>query len=303
MVALTVDADADANRPAPGRAEAVSPGGEPRFSACARGLRDVADVASELRLPCTIFWTGRCLQAVAEIDPELVRALGAMPDVEHACHGLAHEDFSGHRSGMALDAGQTLGRLAEATDIVAGAFGARPVGFRAPYCRLTPHLERALRRLRYRYDASLTRSPDDGWALLPYALEPAQPGEPPLYELALCRSRDAAGRPITGYLWQLFEGRRGPQDYVEMVARLRGRFPGGLMQIAIHPWHLHVSADGGPLPVRSGRDAAADFHAVLSAVAALDGIRLVTLTGCLERFPAAAWPRLETGSGGPAPVS
>jgi peptidoglycan/xylan/chitin deacetylase (PgdA/CDA1 family) len=64
-------------------------------------------------------------------------------------HGWAHEPW--HQ----LAAGDEAELAARATEALTRAAGVRPVGFRAPGGARTPHTEGVLRRLGYRYDASL----------------------------------------------------------------------------------------------------------------------------------------------------
>jgi len=282
-VALTADVDPDANRPRRGRPDAVSAGAAGdgvSLKACAAGLELVAETLREMRIPCTFFWEARSLRTLSEISPDTVEALISNRDYEHACHGLKHEDFSGEATGVNIGEEQALAILQQATDIIADLTGSRPKGFRAPYCRFSPALQRALTRLSYLYDASLTRKDtDESWSLLPYRL-PAD--GPALWELALCQGRDGAGRPISGYLWQLSEGRREPRNYVDFAGRLAQRHGGGLFQIALHPWHLVVDERGGNLRERTGRDAAADMKAVLAGIMALQNVRFVSLSRYLN---------------------
>jgi len=251
-VALTADVDADANRAVRGRIDAVSAGaGEQRarYDACFKGLHQLATALGDLGLPATLFWEGRALEALAECDPEMARRLAADEALEHACHGYAHEDFAGTETGLPLDEEASAGVLQRAGQAMHTVLGVRPAGFRAPYCRLTPELARALAQAGYAYDASATRRPSGGWRLRPYRL----PEAPALWELALCRGRDGAGRTISTYLWQMFEGNRPSSDYLELIARLSTTCPDGLLQVALHPWHLVVGADGLPLQ-RGGID-------------------------------------------------
>ena len=276
-VALTVDVDPDANRACPGRVDAVSPacGGEDAcLEACGAGLEALGSVLEELGIPCTFFWEARSLQTLRRTAPRLLDRVLCEPAFEHGCHGLRHEDFSGRVSGLRIGAEETLAILDEASKIVASETGSRPVGFRAPYCRLTPELELALRRLGYAYDASITRAPGQGWSLRPYGLTQDAPGRA-VWELALCRGLDRERLPITSYLWQLFEGRRRPGDYVGFAATLTKQYTGGLFQMALHPWHLVVGEDGEPLGGRTGRDAARDLSDVLSAVGSLQAVRFI----------------------------
>jgi len=289
-VALSADVDPDANRPRGGRTDAVSagaPGGAASLTACRSGLATLAQVLRETGVPCTFFWEARSLSTLSDEAPDLIDRLVADGAFEHACHGLCHEDFSGRDSGIVIGRRQTLAILREASKIIEEVTGARPRGFRAPYCRWTAALGQALSELGYGYDATRNREPGKGWALRPYPLLPGAGAGPP-WALALCRARDASGRPITGYLWQLFEGGRPPGDYVDLAASLARRFPGGLLHVALHPWHLTVSAAGEPLGARSPRNAAADLGAVVQGIGRLDGVRFVTPSAYLERRPAGA---------------
>ncbi|MBI3770271.1 MAG: polysaccharide deacetylase family protein [Deltaproteobacteria bacterium] len=68
---------------------------------------------------------------------------------ELGMHGWAHEPW------RQLTPHDEDERAARATEALARAAGVRPVGFRAPGGARTAHTETALRRLGYRYDASL----------------------------------------------------------------------------------------------------------------------------------------------------
>jgi len=282
FVALTADVDPDANVPARGRADAVSPGGDgvARTDACGRGLAAAIEVVEDIGIPCTLFWEARTLRALADESADLIARAAAHRDFEHGAHGLRHEDFAGKDSGLPLGYDETVAIVHEATRIVSE-LAARPAGFRAPYCRMTPELRRALAEAGYGYDATCTRAPGRSWPLRPYRL-PADGAGEGLWELALCRARDRSGRAITGYLWQLFEGRRPPQDYIELAATLAQQHPGGLLQIALHPWHLVVSETGAPLaggvPLAQER-----LRAVLCGVRQLGNVEFVTDGGYLTR--------------------
>ena len=286
-VALSADVDPDANRPRRGRTGAVSagaPDGAVSLAACRSGLGTLARVLQETGVPCTFFWEARSLSTLSDEAPDLIGRLVAGAGFEHACHGLRHEDFSGGDSGIVIGRRQSLTILSEASRIIEEVTGARPRGFRAPYCRWTAALGQALGELGYGYDATRSRAPGKGWALQPYPLLAGAAAGPP-WELSLCRARDASGRPITGYLWQLFEGGRPPEDYVDLAASLARRFPGGLLHVALHPWHLTVSAAGEPLGARSARTAAANLMAVVRGIGRLGGVRFVTPSAYLEAHP------------------
>ncbi len=265
---VTCDVDADANRPVIGRADAVSPGGRATWDACTAGLRHVAETLSRFALPCTLFWEGRALRFVARRAPDLLARLTQDPGCEHACHGMAHEDFAGSVSGRPLDGARTTVALRRARRTFEEVLGDRAAGFRAPYCRLTPQLIKALESEGFSYDASLTREPSDGQGLEPFELEGTR-----VIEAPLCRTRDSRGRAISSYLWQMFEGNREPDDYVRAVGALKAAGVGGLWQLALHPWHLVVGADGRPLPPeRRGL-----LAAVMAGLRGIEGLTFTTV--------------------------
>ena len=284
FVAFTADVDPDANRAVPGRADAVSPAGDRRqhvrLDACFDGLPIALEALQDGGLPATLFWEGRTLGQLRARRPALFAALREAPSLEHGCHGHEHEDFAGKVSGLPLGADQTGAVLERAGAAFADAFGAAPRGFRAPYCRLTPALAQALAAAGYAYDASLTRGPADEERLRPYKL----PEAPALYELPLCSARDTRGKRISCYLHQLFEGNRPVADYVRLVTSVRAVCGGGLLQIALHPWHLIVSAQGRPLALHGSGPASLLLRELVRQVAALDGVAFTTCGTYLARF-------------------
>lgn len=280
FVALTADVDPDANRPLPGRVETVSAGREDgvELDACFQGLSRLLDLLEERAFPATLFWEGRTLKELREREAGLLERVQGNPSLEHGCHGYRHEDFAGKASGTPLGLAETRTALAQAGEVFAESFNAAPRAFRAPYCRLTPALAKALAEMGYTYDASATRSPSPQWRLRPFRLEAA----PAMWELALCRSADRHGRAMSSYLWQLFEGNRPVADYVHLVASLRASCRGGLLQMALHPWHLMVSADGRQLTGQGGPPPADQLEEFIGRLAAMEGIALTTAGAYLD---------------------
>jgi hypothetical protein len=243
-LALTLDVDPDANRAVRGRRDAVTahdPNGEAHCEATFGGLTALADLLETRQLQATLFWEGRTLLQLAESAPALLSRLIANSLLEHGCHGHRHEDFAGVDSGMPFSGAEIRAALLSAGNAFESVFGVRPRAFRAPYCRLTPTLVKVLHESGYLFDASQTRD-----VAHPQALQPHRLPDSRLWELPLCRARDQRGKPISGYLWQLCEGKRPVSDYVYMVESVRRACPSGLIQLAIHPWHLIVSDSNQP---------------------------------------------------------
>jgi hypothetical protein len=272
FVAFTLDVDPDANRAVPGRPDAVGPYGEVHYKACRAGLAMAREIVERRRLPVALFWEGRGLREIARADPGLVRAFADNPHAEHGCHGFRHEDFAGAVSGRPMPREEADRALDAAGAALQDVLEQHPYGFRAPYCRMTPDLAAALAGRGYAYDASATVNAPAERRLQPFRMADA----PSVWELPLCRARDAQGKPITGYVWQLCEGRREPGEYAQMAGGLRGPCAGGLLQIALHPWHLVVDEDGRALPGGTQGAVAGQVDSLLGTLAGLEGIEFST---------------------------
>jgi len=283
FVALSADVDPDANRAVPGSTEAVTAGacGSVRTDGCLEGMRCLVGVLEELELPCTFFWEARTLGEFADSAPELLEHVSHGEQFEHGSHGLRHEDFTGLKSGIPLSGDATLGVLKEATALVQSVLGRKPDGFRAPYCRLSVELISALEELGYRYDASLTMLAEGG-LLQPFGLRSS--GGWSVWEVPLCRGKDGKGKPISSYLWQMFEGRRRVADYVHLAASVRRQCGGGLLQVALHPWHLCVLENGRRLSQCERQQNVQRLARLLKDIARLEGVRFCTVGGYLAQW-------------------
>lgn len=271
FVAFTMDVDPDANRAREGRPDAVSAGSDDgvQMDACREGLEWIAEVLEQTGLPCTFFWETRTLLHLSEKDRDLLDRLRENTRLEHGCHGLRHEDFAGEVSGQPLDAGATREVVETASGGFEQVFGERPRGFRAPYCRLTDELIAALSEAGYRYDASRTVELRKGSDLLPTYLtrDPQN-----LWEIPMCRWRDSEGKPISGYLWQLMEGRRPEDDYLDMIGDIAKRYRTVLVQLALHPWHMHIRADGHRLSNSEARKNREKLGSIIWGLLRMDGL-------------------------------
>ncbi|MFP4029318.1 MAG: hypothetical protein ACLFWL_16140 [Candidatus Brocadiia bacterium] len=282
-VALTVDVDPDANSPVGGRPDAISRGqsGRVKTRASREGLRIIRNICHELSIPVCLFWEARTLRLFNKLTPALLEDVLSENDWEHALHGFRHEDFAGEVSGQPLGSDETFRILHKATDIVTSLTKRNISAFRAPYCRLTEPVKNALIKLGFAYDASLTQTLGTDSKLKPLCL--ATRDSAPLFELPLCRGTDQSGHPISCYLWQLFEGNRQPDDYMYLVEETLRLCPGGLLQIALHPWHLKVNSKGEPTG-KEDSPFATIFQQLLEGIKGLSTVRFTTPGKFLHRW-------------------
>ena len=284
-VAVTLDVDPDANRAVAGRVDAVSPpvqAGQARFDAVEAGLRDALAILASLDVAATLFFESRTAVELAERGLDL-RQLCRGHEV--ACHGRRHEDLLGTVSGLPLSPSQIRDMLADSRDAIEQVTGARPVGFRAPYTRVDDTVLSVLSDLGFAYDSSITREACASWRMEPYRVAEG------LWEVPLPSLRDSNHKLMSCYLWPFFEGRRASDEYVAAAADVARRFPGGIFQLALHPWHILIDEDGQRFSAaEAGRNRTA-LAEVLSRLAGLDGVTFTTLRACLPDRPPPAVTR------------
>lgn len=221
---FTVDLDRDANLPIEGCIAAGSidrgEGTSPRFSSTERGLTLLLDLFDELGVEATFFVEGRTAEKV-DCSTISGHCIGL--------HGYDHEDLTCASTGIDVDVHEVLSRGFDAVkDNISS-----PVCFRAPYMASNEAVMTAVSDLGILHDSSEYRWPDEG--LAPFMTDQGVMVHP------VPKTRDSSGRVIAAYLWPMHEGRRIPQDYIEMAASLDC----SEFVLATHTWHMVESRDGG----------------------------------------------------------
>ncbi len=217
---FTADIDRDVNVQIPGRIAAGSldrgHGDAPRFESTGRGLGILLDVLDEIGMRASLFFEGR----TAEVA-DCARAAGHCIGF----HGYDHEDLT-LLSGHELEDTVTKGFLAVADRV------GRPTCFRAPYMSADREvLESVARSTGVRDDSSFYT--EVGAVGRNYRMHG-------MTEHPVNKGRDPYGMVIAAYLWPMHEGRRSPQDYIDMAAATDGQ-----LVLADHSWHLVESRAAG----------------------------------------------------------
>ncbi|OPY33071.1 MAG: Polysaccharide deacetylase [Methanomassiliicoccales archaeon PtaU1.Bin124] len=227
FAAFTVDVDRDVNQPCAGKACAMSKEGEgqgaPRFTSSAEGLKEIVDVLNDLDVRATFFFEGRtALEISKRVDlPSLMRGH------EVACHGFDHEDMTGEKTGVRPKDEDLDDILARSGSTVRELFGIDRPGFRAPYQATDQRLQDALLAKDFRYESSMTEPLLDG-KVRPFMHSNG------LVQVPIASGTDRKGRKIVAYLWPMHEGKRVPQDYLDLLSQ----FEDGLFVMATHTWHM-----------------------------------------------------------------
>jgi peptidoglycan/xylan/chitin deacetylase (PgdA/CDA1 family) len=241
---FSVDLDRDVNVPLPGRVAAGSldrgSGPSPRWSSAEKGLGILLDVLDEVGIRATFFVEGRTAEVVD---------CSGISGHSVGFHGYDHEDLSGESTGVELSSGDVGGILRKGFEAVSDNVS-RPVCFRAPYMVFDPEAISLLPGMGIRADSS------------EYRLGGCDPYDTGLgvVEYPVPKSRDASGKPIAAYLWPMHEGRRGPEDYVDMAAGM------DTFALATHTWHMCERRDGGVMDASEQRLNAGRVREVLTGV-------------------------------------
>lgn len=220
---FTVDVDRDCNIPLPGSSAAGSidrgGGTQPRFSSSEIGLPIIADLLDDLGIRGTFFLEGHTAE-VTDCSCIGGHCIGL--------HGYDHEDLVGKETGVIPDAEDVLRR---GFDAVSDSVSA-PTCFRAPYMTADERVISAVRGLGIKADSSVYT--DIGGPTAPYRKDGMT-----VYPVP--KAKDSGGRTIAAYLWPMHEGKRVPEDYIELAGHLDH------LVLATHSWHMAESRSDGPM--------------------------------------------------------
>ena len=229
VAAFTIDVDRDVNLPVTGKKQAISKchdgdREEVRFDSSLRGLRLILETLQEMRIKATFFMEGDTLLHIQRSTN--VRELLSKHEV--ACHGVCHEDITGESTGVALDDAELSQMIDDSREMLRKAFGYEPLGFRAPYQHIDQRTLDMLGRKGFLYDSSMIKVLDGERSIHPWKVSEG------MLEMPLMQAKDMRGKTIVSYLWPMHEGRRAPEDYVNMAAGMRS----GALVLATHSWHV-----------------------------------------------------------------
>ncbi len=229
-VLLTFDVDRDWPIEKYGRMEAISgmkddTPDDPAIRATAQGLEFILDILEEKGKRATFFLEAAVLN---KLQRDTVSRL-SKHDI--GCHGYAHEDFLGLGTGYTPTSEERTNVLRTAQAIISDRIRP-PMGFRAPYLRWDRELLRLVSNLGFQYDSSETIK--QATALQAYETNG-------LLEVPLSTGTDMENAIISGYLWQLHEGKRSVDDYLYFIRNQAENPRIEYSMLATHPWHLYLS--------------------------------------------------------------
>ena len=258
---FTVDLDRDSNINVPGQTSAGSidrgSGIEPRFDSSLQGLRILSELFDECGLKATFFAEGRTLENIGSGE--------YLEGHEVGVHGYDHEDLT------LLRADEKATVIQRSIDVVKDITGKYPKCFRAPYMRTDEETMKILSKAGIRYDSSQ-------YAELGRRMFPTMNGN--ICEIPVPEGKDRDGNKIVSFLWPMHEGKRGPEDYIEMASFVEE----GIFNIATHTWHIVESRSDG---VMSGERAKRNIDNVRKLIISLMdmGFEPLTIPDAVKAIP------------------
>lgn len=258
---FTVDLDRDVNLPIEGQIPAGSidrgAGTAPRFVSTDRGIAVLADLLDEIGMKATFFAEGRTAEKAGNFP--------SLSGHEIGVHGYDHEDLS-----SCIDGDHCREILSHAKDTIQDLAGREPVSFRAPYMKLPQNAVADLIDLGFRYDSSTYV--DMAPSILPYDAGG-------VIEVPVPEGIDKAGKKISAYLWPMHEGKRKPQDYLDLASQLEE----GVLVLATHTWHMSETRATGMMSESAERSNSDNVRAVLEGIIDM-GIRPMTVAAAARLY-------------------
>ncbi|MDR1404052.1 MAG: polysaccharide deacetylase family protein [Candidatus Methanoplasma sp.] len=257
---FTADLDRDVNIRIPGAAAAGSAdrgdGNSPRFGSARAGLDILLEILRDAGVKATFFAEGRTLENVS--------AKG-LSEHEVGVHGYDHEDMTS-MSGQEIR--ECLGRAVRSVRVAAGR---DPVSFRAPYMKINETVLGILPEFGIRYDSSMYAQM--GGSIRPRMLSGG------VTEVPVPEGRDRSGNKIAAYLWPMHEGKRMPEDYVNMASEIRE----DIFVLATHTWHMAESRDRGIMAPDEVSRNAENVRAVIDGIVGM-GFEPMSVSDAAEYF-------------------
>jgi len=259
---VTVDLDRDVNIRIPGGTAAGSidrgGGNSPRFTSAQAGLDVLLDILKETGVRATFFAEGRAIETIS------VRGLSGH---EVGVHGYDHEDMT------SLSEHEVRECMDKAVRAVRRRVGRDPVSFRAPYMKISGSVLDILPEYGIRYDSSAYAQPKRG-SVRPFRLLNG------VIEVPVPEGIDRSGKKIAAYLWPMHEGKRPPEDYLDMASQVKE----GAFVLATHAWHMTESRERGIMTSEEASRNAENVRKVIEGMIGM-GFEPMPVSECAERFP------------------
>jgi peptidoglycan/xylan/chitin deacetylase (PgdA/CDA1 family) len=203
------------------------------------GLKRLVSIFDNIRFPFNCFIEASIIEKLFEKYPEFIH-INENNKCDLGLHGLHHEDISGEQTGISFSRTQEENLLTQAIDTFVDFFGFNPIGYRAPYLKISANTYDILSEKKFLYDSSEIVT----------ANSVPQIKFNKITEVPILRYKTNS-KPFISYLWTLFEGIRSLDKlesiYTEIIENTKNLIrkvnpdEPYILTLNLHPWHLAYS--------------------------------------------------------------
>ncbi|MFX0152451.1 MAG: polysaccharide deacetylase family protein [Candidatus Hodarchaeota archaeon] len=297
-VAICMDIDRDAAFPKKGVTHGVSLTSHYRSSnewkdpkkfslkGTIKGIYNLLTIFEEINLPLTLFIEAGVIEKTIEEIPNFFSTFRGTGS-DFGLHGLYHEDLTGIESGVLISRHQENLILEKALRIFRRSFNQEPVGFRAPYLKLSENTLELLAKNRFLYDSSVIKTANH----VPHIYENKNHK---IVEVPILRY-ETDSKPFILYLWTLFEFIRPVNQIIKMIQNIINntkKFESynetkepSILTINFHPWHLsYYIKEKRYFTEQEVRGNIKNFLKILETLIQTEGVKFVSISEVINNW-------------------
>ncbi|MFX0085539.1 MAG: hypothetical protein ACFFAU_07690 [Candidatus Hodarchaeota archaeon] len=203
------------------------------------GLKRLISIFENIKLPFNCFIEGSIIEKLFKEYPEFIDIKENFK-CDLGLHGLYHEDISGEQTGISFSRKDEEKILTQAVNTFENLFEFTPIGYRAPYLKISQNTHDILSEKKILYDSSEIVTTD----LIPQIKFNKIAKIPiPRYKIN--------SKPFISYFWTLFEGIRSLNNllsiYTEIIENSKNLVKNTnsnepyILTLNLHPWHIAYS--------------------------------------------------------------
>jgi len=205
------------------------------------GLKKLFKIFEEFNYPFNCFIEASIIEKLIKEIPNFNK-INNKTNCDLGLHGLYHEDLSGEQTGIKFSREEEESILNQAYDIFESSFGIPPIGYRAPYLKISDNTFDLLSEKKFLYDSSQVITSNTTPQL-----------ENGLISQIPVLRYETQQKPFISYFWTLFERIRPVEQivtlYREIIDKTKEKMKNSksdspyVLTLNLHPWHLAYSVN------------------------------------------------------------
>lgn len=203
------------------------------------GIKKLFKIFEELKYPFSSFIEASIIETLIKEVPGFDKINNNM-NCDLGLHGLYHEDLSGEQTGIKFSRKEEESILNQACNIFENSFGIPPIGYRAPYLKISDNTLDLLSEKKFQFDSSQVITSN----IIP------QVDSGLISKIPVLRY-ETQHKPFISYFWTLFEKIRPEEEiislYTEIIEKTKKTIKNSdspyVLTLNLHPWHIAYSVN------------------------------------------------------------